>query len=308
MRFSFSRLDALLLVMTFIWGSNFSIIKSALTELPELGFNALRMVIAALLFVTIIAARQGVGRAAGRIDRADWMRLAWLGILGHCIYQFLFLAGVARTSVANSSLIFGCTPVTVALLSAWVGHERLTWPRAAGALLSLAGVVIVVTQARPGGAARTSSMLGDAMVAGAMLSWAVYTVGSRPILARHTPLAVTGFTLVIGTALYAPFGIPSLVALDWARVSAWAWIGLVYSAVFALVVAYLIWYTAVQRVGSSHTSIFSNVVPLVAVTVAALTLGEPITVRTVAGAAAILSGVALTRLEFGTAAEGPLEG
>ena len=308
MRFSFSRLDALLLVMTFIWGSNFSIIKSALTELPELGFNSLRMTIAALLFAAIIAAREGVGAAAARIDRTDWTRLILLGILGHCIYQFLFLAGVARTSVANSSLIFGCTPVTVALLSAWMGHERLTWPRAAGALLSLAGVIIVVTQARPAGAARAASMAGDAMVAGAMLSWAIYTVGSRPILARHTPLTVTGFTLVIGTALYAPFGIPSLLALEWARVSTWAWIELVYSAVFALVVAYLIWYTAVQRVGSSHTSIFSNVVPLVAVVVAALTLGEPITVRTIAGAAAILSGVALTRLEFGSAAEGPLEG
>ena len=308
MRFSFSRLDALLLLMTFIWGSNFSIIKSALTELPELGFNALRMVIAAVLFVAIIAAREGVGSAAARIDRADWLRLMWLGVLGHCIYQFLFLAGVARTSVANSSLIFGCTPVTVALLSAWLGHERLTWMRAAGVLLSLAGVIIVVTQARPAGAARTASLMGDAMVAGAMLSWAIYTVGSRPILSRHSPLVVTGFTIVVGTALYAPFGIPSLAALEWSRVSAWAWTELVYSAVFALVVAYLIWYTAVQRVGSSHTSIFSNVVPLVAVTVAALTLGEPITVRTVAGAAAILSGVALTRLEFGSAAEGPLEG
>jgi drug/metabolite transporter (DMT)-like permease len=86
------------------------------------------------------------------------------------------------------------------------------------------------------------------------------------------------------------------------------WLGLLYSAVFALVVSYLIWYTAVQRVGNSRTSIYSNVVPLVAISVAALVLGESIALRQILGAAAILGGVAVTRLEFGVVeAQGPAE-
>ena len=117
-----------------------------------------------------------------------------------------------------------------------------------------------------------------------MLCWAAYTVGSRSLLTRHSPLVVTGFTMTIGSALYAPFGVPSLLRLDWTAVSWWAWALLVYSAVFALVVAYLIWYTAVQRVGNNRTSIYSNVVPLVAMAVAAAVLGEPITARKIAGA------------------------
>jgi drug/metabolite transporter (DMT)-like permease len=90
-------------------------------------------------------------------------------------------------------------------------------------------------------------------------------------------------------------------------VSGWAWLLLVYSAVFALVVAYLIWYTAVQRVGNTRTSIYSNVVPLVAMAVAAVALGEPITARKIAGAAGILSGVVFTRLELRVAADTPSE-
>ena len=96
---------------------------------------------------------------------------------------------------------------------------------------------------------------------------------------------------------YLPLGIPSLLWLDWSRVSAMAWVGMVYSAVFALVVAYLIWYTAVQRIGNSRTSLYSNVVPLVAMTIAALTIAEPLTARKIAGAAAVLVGLALTRVE-----------
>ena len=303
MRFSFSRLDALLLGMTLIWGSNFSLIKAALRQMPELGFNALRMALGSLLFAAVIQHCHGIRAVATRLQRRDWISLVTLGVIGHFAYQLLFMAGVARTSVANSSLIFGCTPVTVALLSSSLGHERLTPVRWAGVALSLAGIYLVVGQANQRGA----SPFGDVLIFGAMLCWAAYTVGSRSLLTRHSPLVVTGVTMTIGSALYAPFGVPSLLQLDWLAVSWWAWVLLAYSAVFALVVAYLIWYTAVQRVGNSRTSIYSNVVPLVAMSVAAAVLGEPITARKMIGAIAILAGVALTRLELGGAADTPSE-
>ena len=60
----------------------------------------------------------------------------------------------------------------------------------------------------------------------------------------------------------------------------------------------MIWYTAVQRLGNSRTSLYSNVVPLVAMGVAALTIGEPLTVRKLLGAVAVLTGLALTRVEL----------
>jgi drug/metabolite transporter (DMT)-like permease len=303
MRLAFTRLDAWLLGMVFIWGSNFTIIKAALREFPELGFNALRMVTASALFALILAHRQQLWAGRG-FTRHDWLRILLLAVVGHFLYQLLFLGGVARTSVANSSLIFGCTPVTVALLSAWLGHERVSLVRWAGAALSLSGVYLVVA----GGSQRGASLTGDMLVAVAMFSWALYTVGSRSLLARHSPLVVTGYTMAIGSLLYAPFGVPSLVRLDWAAISVAGWLGLLYSAVFALVVSYLIWYTAVQRVGNSRTSIYSNVVPLVAISVAALVLGESIALRQILGAAAILGGVAVTRLEFGVVeAQGPAE-
>ena len=76
-----------------------------------------------------------------------------------------------------------------------------------------------------------------------------------------------------------------------------AWIGMIYSSIFALVIAYLIWYTGVQRLGNSHTSLYSNVVPIIAMAIAALVLGEPLTARKITGAAAVLGGLALTRME-----------
>ena len=79
--------------------------------------------------------------------------------------------------------------------------------------------------------------------------------------------------------------------------SAAAWAGVVYSALFSLVAAYIIWYTAVREVGGGHTAIYSNVVPLVAMAVATVVVHEPLTTVKLAGAAAVLGGVALTRLD-----------
>jgi len=69
------------------------------------------------------------------------------------------------------------------------------------------------------------------------------------------------------------------------------------SGVLALFVAYLIWYTAVFQLGPTHTAIYSNVTPIVAMVVAYLWLGEPLTLRKLAGALAVIFGVAITRVE-----------
>jgi drug/metabolite transporter (DMT)-like permease len=71
---------------------------------------------------------------------------------------------------------------------------------------------------------------------------------------------------------------------------------LVYSALFALCVAYTIWYVAVREIGSARTSVYSNLVPMVAMMTAVVFLDEPLSAGKLAGAAAVLVGVALTRI------------
>jgi len=77
------------------------------------------------------------------------------------------------------------------------------------------------------------------------------------------------------------------------------------SAVLALNVAYLIWYTSVQRIGNIRTSAYSNLIPIVAIAVATVALGEAITARKLAGAGAILVGVGITRMATRTQGSEP---
>ena len=284
---TFTPFDGLLLLMVLIWGANYAIVKSAIREMPPQAFNALRMSVASAVFAGAIAAR-----GLPRVARADWARLGLLGAVGHFVYQACFMGGLARTTASNSALIIGCSPVAVSIASALAGHERVPRAQWAGVLLSVFGVYLVVgTGSEFGG----SSLAGDLLTLGAVGCWAVYTVGSRPLLSRYSPLAVTGITMLAGTALYAPASIPQLAQVEWGRVPAWAWASMVLSALLALNFAYLIWYTSVQRIGNVRTSAYSNFIPLIAMAVAASTLGEPIGASKLAGAGAILAGVIVTR-------------
>ena len=137
------------------------------------------------------------------------------------------------------------------------------------------------------------------MMLGAVCCWAIYTVYSRPLLARHSPLVVTATSMVFGTVFLLAATGRQLTRVDWRGVSALDLAGIVASALFALNLAYLIWYTAVQRIGNTRTSMYSNVVPVVALAIAWVSLGERVDLAKVGGAAAILSGVVLSRLAAG---------
>jgi drug/metabolite transporter (DMT)-like permease len=267
------------------------VIKVALREFPAQSFNALRMVIAAAAFLAVLG-RRPAGESAS-IARGDWGRVVFLGLVGGTLYQLFFLHGVPRTSVANAGLIFGLSPVVISLMSAVVGHERLSRTRWLGGALSVVGLYFVV------GASATvslNSLAGDAFVFVGMLCWAVYSVASRPLLGRYSPTVLTAWATVVGAALYVALSVPALVATDWAGVSWWSWFLMTSSSVVCLVLAYVIWYTGVQRLGATRTSAYSNLTPIAAIVVGWFWLGEPMTAAQAVGAAAILGGVFLTRL------------
>jgi len=306
-----SRLDWLLLLMTIIWGTNYALVKSAFRELDPQAFNALRLVLASTVMVSASVAvrRRRTARADASADtlgvvasifhtpapvtREDWIRLVWLGIVGHCLYQYLFVGGLAKTSVANGALLVSATPVVITLFSSISGKERIGALHWAGTLLSLLGIYIVVGR---GAHLSGVSLRGDLMLMGAVVCWALYTIGARPLMVRHSPVGVTALSMLFGTMIYVPLAAPNLARVPWVAVSTITWLKLIYSSLFAICVAYTIWYAAVRAIGSARTSVYSNLLPIVAMITAYLWLREPIGASKIAGAAAVLAGVALTRL------------
>jgi drug/metabolite transporter (DMT)-like permease len=288
-----SRFDAndlgLLLVVLF-WALNLTVVKFAFLEMRPLAFNGVRFTAAAAALVVLLRWRRGFVKMAKR--DALWMIL--LGLIGHTAYQTFFIEGIARTTASHAALIFGVTPVAVAILSALLGHERVSAARWAGAAIAFGGVYVIIA-GRPPAAGPAPSLPGDLMILGAAICWCLYTVLAKPILDRHSPLEVTALSMTWGAIFLVPLCLLEIVRQDWGVVSLRGWSATVYGFVFPLVVAYVLWYRSVRNVGSLRTAVYSNLVPVLGTLIAWVFLDEHLYPALGVGAAAIFGGIALTR-------------
>lgn len=279
----------LLTIVIFIWGLNFSLVKWAVEAVPPLPFNVVRYTLASVVILAVLLAREGWRE----IPLRDGFKFLALGLVGHTFYQVLFIKGISLTTAGNSSLFIATAPIWTGTLAAALGRERLGKKGWVGTSLGFFGVFLVTLGGGNisfGGAGTT----GDVLTLSAALSLATYTVLSESLLEKYSPLRLTALTMSFGSIGLWVFAGRTVVQQSWAAVSGEVWGVLVYSALLAVVVGYLVWFTAVQVVGPSRTAIFNNLTPIIAFALAFFLLGEPVSLLQVAGGITVLIGIGLT--------------
>jgi len=222
--------------------------------------------------------------------REDLVPIVLLGLLGNIVYQYLFIIGIDRTLAGYAALVLSTVPVWTLILSILTGQERPTSGIWMGVLGTLAGMVLVVL----GGAKATGGSEGPGgglLLVAAAITWAIYTVGSQTLTRRYGALALTSWTLWIGTVVLVALGAPSLARMDVGSISLMAWVGVAFAGVLAIAVAYLLWNYGVEHLGSARTAVFQNLVPIAALITAFLWLDEQPTLLQVIGATIIIGGI-----------------
>lgn len=280
--------ELLLVVMAVIWGVNFSVVKYGTQVMEPLAYNALRMSIGCAVLMAFALWRPGM-----RATTRDRLQLMALGVLGHCLYQVLFINGIARTRAGTASLVVAASPAVVALVARAYGHEKLPLRAVVGIALSITGVVLVL-----GGtisADGASHLVGDLMILAAVVAWAFYTTLLLPFTKRVDALRLAAWTLLGGVLPLVVIASPALWRTDWGAVTPLTWSAVLYSGLMAMVVAYLLWYRGVKEIGATRTAMFGNLQPIVALLVAWIALAEVPTAFQGAGAATVLGGLYLSR-------------
>jgi len=212
-----------------------------------------------------------------------------LGLLGITANQILFVEGLKRTTASHSAILVALVPVHVLILSALAGLEQITHRKAIGVAIAFAGVVLVASE--KGLSLSGGTLAGDLLTLCGGLAFAGYTVAGRPVLRDLGPMRTTALSFMSGGAGILVFGLPAALHQDWGSVSATAFAGLAYVVVVATIVAYLLYYFAVDRLDPSKVAVFTYLQPLIAAAIAFAVRGEPITARLVGGGALILAGV-----------------
>ncbi|MGB9959870.1 MAG: DMT family transporter [Candidatus Bathyarchaeales archaeon] len=288
---SVSSVDLMLLAMSFVWGFNFTVVKVALTYFSPLSFNALRFSLASLLLLGFLQLRE---KSLG-IHREDFKKFLALALIGNSVYQLLFIYGISLTTAGNSSLILATTPIFVALFSSLLHVEKVERRVWQSVIISFLGVALIVLGSGKPLTLTEQSLIGDILILTGTMCWSLYTILSKPLLKRYTPLKLTSLTVAMGTPVLVLASIPSIALQDWNAIPTQGWLSLAFSACLAIALGYAIWYTGVSRIGSARTSLYEYLITVIAISTAWIFLSESMNLIQIAGAALVFIGLYTSR-------------
>lgn len=224
------------------------------------------------------------------LARADWLTL---GVVGGAMaaYQLFYFSAVTLTGVAVAALLAICSaPILIALLAALVLGERLTAVVRLALALAVAGTALLVVGPRGLGEIAGRFGAGALLALGAGLSYAVYAVGTKRLLARVPPLPLAAATFGLAAVLISP----ALVAAGPIRAPlAETWPLLVYLGVVPTALAYVLFTTGLRRVPATAAGIVSLLEPLTATTLGVAVFGESLGALGLLGAALLLGALGL---------------
>ena len=286
------RTDLLILLTVFLWAVNLSVIKIGLRSFSPHAFNAVRLSLASLAFLGVLAVSPGKF-SLGR--KGDAWKAAGLGLLGITGYQLFFIQAIDGMSASTASVIMGTSPVFIALLATAIGKERISLAGWLGIAFSFSGFLLVVSGENGGFVFAWSAMRGAVLILLANACWAGYTVFSKPVLERNSPFRLAAVGTIVGTFVYLPFAARDLAAVEWTRIPWQGWGAILYAGLVSVFLCFVLWYQSIRAVGSAKTGVYGNLTPVLAIFFAGLVLGERLTGLQAAGAAITLAGVYLTR-------------
>jgi drug/metabolite transporter (DMT)-like permease len=272
---------------TLCWGVNYTVAKRVLAEIDPLAVAGARALTGLVVFGAVLLLLDG---PAGLGPRRLWRALP-LGLFGIFANQVLFIEGLERTSPSHSSILVALLPVYVLVLSVVAHQERASSRKILGIGTALAGVVVVA--AEKGLSLASGTLPGDLLTVGAGFSFAAYTVLGRPLLREFGPLRATALSFLGGGAGILLVAAPRSLQQPWRSSSPAALWGLAYVALVSTVLAYLLYYFAVDRLDPSKVAVFTYLQPLIAAAVAFASGGDRITGHYLVGGALILLGVVL---------------
>jgi drug/metabolite transporter (DMT)-like permease len=219
----------------------------------------------------------------------DWPGTAGLGVLYFALFPILFNASLIFTTAARGALALSTLPLLTMLVGAALGSEALTMRKTIGVLVAMLGVALALLSGltlAPDGAWR-----GDLLMVAAALCMALYSIWSKPLIARSGPIPFTAMAMGIGAlclialsswrgsfAPVASFGLPQ-------------WSAAFYLGAFGAALTFYLWAFALERTTPTRVAISVTVNPITASLVGAFLLAEPLQWNLIAGIVTVFVGI-----------------
>lgn len=278
-----------LALLALIWGSSFLWIKLADRGFAPVEVTFARLALgSAALFPVVAARREALPRSA-----ALWARIALAALFANAIPYLLFAVAEQSVDSSTAGIINATTPLWTVTLAVAVRHQKsVTARQCAGLVAGFAGTLLIFS---PWHSASSVASAGGLECLAASISYAISFVYMDKFLARRgiSPITLSACQLLVAAVLLA-VALP-LSGAGAPQVSAASLTSLVILGVLGTGVAYVLNYQIITSEGATVAATVTYLLPVVAIVLGVLVLGETVTITVLAGIALVLGGVALTR-------------
>lgn len=286
-RMGFRRADLLVFACVSMWALNVPLVKLILQYFEPLETSIIRFLTGGILFAIYVRFREG----SLRVERRHLLPLAAAGLMGITLNQIFFVYALKNTTSSEVSLIMAVTP-TVATLLAWLlGQEKIRLNYWLSLPLAMAGVSLIILTAP--GASLGGGLFGDLLAVCTASTWAAYTVMLRPLLKHYSAARLSVYILLFGSAMLLPFGAGQFDFSRMALVPPHIWLALTYTALGAVVVTNILWFTGVKELGAPRTAFYAYLQPFLGVIAAFLVLRETIVPFQIGGGVLVVASMIL---------------
>jgi drug/metabolite transporter (DMT)-like permease len=280
------------LLAIIIWGFSFIATKTALREVHPFTLLTLRFGMGGLLL--LLFQLQKDKRFINKFSSRDWLSIIFLALVGISGHTLLQAYGLLYTTAINTGWIIAIMPIFIIIAARFFLGEPITIRKVGGIILGLIGVALVISKGVFSiSFFRFGSAFGDFLILISALTWAAFTVGGRGFLSRFSPLAAITPIMIVGCFITFPF---TWLRWEWNilfHLSLSGWMSILFLGIFCSGLAYLLWYSALEKKDSSVVGMYLFLEPFVTLIGAYFLLKETIQWITLAGGGMTLLGVYL---------------
>jgi drug/metabolite transporter (DMT)-like permease len=239
-------------------------------------------------------------RGKAGIKRQHYGRLFLCALTGIVINQLLYIKGVSMTLGIHASLLILVTPLFITMAAAWLGHEPLTTLKISGLIVGISGAVILALSKEYTKTDGRHVLWGDIFIIVNAISYALYFVLVKPLMAEYNPTHVIRWMFTIGTLFIVPVGWNEFSTIQWAGFTwkEFAVLGII--VIGSTFLGYIFNLYGIAHLGASVAGSYIYTQPVFASLIAVFVLHESFTLQKIIAAMLIVGGVLLVGMKRAT--------
>ncbi|NOG26244.1 DMT family transporter [Lysinibacillus fusiformis] len=257
----------LMLVTSLLWGGNFVVAKTLVAHASPMTLTTVRWLIAVIVLVPLVWWKEKKLVP----PKQAIVPLLLMGVTGVALFNIFQFLALERTTSTNAGLISTMNTISIALFSFVLLKEKITKWQLSAMVLSLFGVVLVLSKGDWQLLLDFQSNTGDLWMLAAVCVWGLYSVCSKWAMQTASPLMATLYAGVFGVLLLLPF---TSADFTFTNVNTSFILSMLYTGIISTVVCMVFWNIGVQKLGATTSGIFLNFNPIFTALLAYLFIGE----------------------------------